>query len=218
MPVLQLDPSSTHAAEFTGMGVIGAATAHEALSDVSDASYAVLQLTTSEPTKWWRGGLPDLPAGAGVVVSTVITVRAAKDDPPGTENGNLRCGEYPNVRISSMVPNVTPTDVSTAALTDLDVADINGCEWMAGGEWTTGSSVNINIYRMFFTVDFNYVNGVSVAMIFQLLGPLVAVGLHEMPGLRMELWRRSRLWLRPPELVQVWRDLRTAPHRRYVFA
>jgi hypothetical protein len=212
VPTQRLEPSSTVAAEFTGIGFTGHATPHQALADDSDSSYVTLQVTSSEPTKWWRGELTNLPDGAGVVTGTVINVRADRAVVQPADFVHLRCGDYPNVRLSNVVTD-TITDYATSSLTDLDVSECNAAQWMAGCDWDSGVGHTVNIYKMNFDVDFNYISGVSVAMIFQLLGPLVAVGLHEMPGLRMELWRKGRLWLHRHEVPQVFRDMREARHR-----
>jgi hypothetical protein len=216
VPVLRLYPANTVPAEFPGIGVVGAASAHAALADASDASYVVLQLTSAEPDKWWRGELDNRPDGAGVVVGVVINVRVNKDDPPGSEFAFLRCGDFPNNRLTDLVPN-TITDFATTSLTDLDVAEVNAAQWKAGAEWDSGSVVNVNIYQLNFDVDFNFVIGGGVAMIFQLLGPLVAVGLHEMPRLGLELFRRHGLRMRPEELRRAWLEMREHTSSRRVF-
>lgn len=216
MPQVELFPATTVAAEFPGIGVVGAGTAHEALSDANDGTYVNLQVGEFEPTKWFRGELPNLAAGAGVVTSVVIHVRASKLDPVGSEAADLHCGDYPNVRVADALPDgEVIIDASSGTLTDLDVAEVNAAQWMAGANWTgePGTQVvNVRIYRLRFVVDFNYVSGVSVAFIMELLGPLVAVGLHELPRLGQYLRRRHRLTLSPAELVELWRDLRQ--HRR----
>lgn len=212
MPALTLYPQTTIPAEFAGIGVVGAATAHEALSDASDASYVLIQMTSLEPFKWFRGELQNLPAGAGVVTSVVVNVRA--DNNGFADNHTaLRCGDYPNARVTNQLVHGTITDFASGAIVDLDVAEVNAAMWWAGAEYTNGASpVNTRIYEMNFVVNFNYVNGVSLAMIFEILGPLVAVGLRDLPALRLELWRRAGLLLDLRELLAVWRDLRE--HRR----
>ena len=57
--------------------------------------------------------------------------------------------------------------------------------------------------------------GMLSSIIGQYLGPLVAVGLHEMPRLAREVLRRSRgrISIERRELEQAWRELRAAPHR-----
>lgn len=217
MPVVTLFPESTVAPEFVGIGVVGALTAHEALSDASDLSYVNLQLTSLEDQKWFRGELQDLPAGAGVVNSVLINTRADSDT--FADNlVDLLVGDYPTARITDQL-TASIADYDSGSLTDLDVAEVNAAQWMAGGTYTNGASpVNARIYELSFVVDFNYVNRVSIAMIFELLGPLVAVGLGEMPKLAAEVLRRGRVRLHPHELPLVWRDLRESPRRRYVFA
>jgi hypothetical protein len=215
MPALTLFPETTIAPEFGGMGVVGAATAHAALSDASDSSYLNIQMTTSEPHKWFRGELQSLPAGAGVITSVVIKVRADNDG-FADNHTELRSGDYPNNRLTDQLVHGVITNFQTGVIVDLDVAEVNAAMWMAGAAYTNGASpVNTRIYEMSFDVDFNYLNGVSLAMIFEILGPLVAVGLHELPLLRWELYRRGRLWLHRHELDQVWRDLRAARHPRH---
>lgn len=217
MPLVTLYPQTTIAAEFPGMGVVGAPTAHEALSDGQDFSYVNLQHSTLETLKWFRGELESLPAGAGVITSVVVHARA--DNTGFADNhSELRVGDYPNDRVTDQLVHMTIDDYDSGSITDLDVAEVNAAMWKAGSEYTSGASpINTRIYELNFEVDFNYVNGVSVAMIFQLLGPLFGVGLAEMPKLRHALARR-RLRLHDHELLQVWRDLRAATHRRYVFA
>jgi hypothetical protein len=99
MPTQRLEPSSTVPAEFTGMGVTGHSTAHEALADSSDSSFVTLQVTSSEPTKWWRGELTNLPDGAGIVTGTVINVRANRAVVQPADFVSMRSGDYPNVRL-----------------------------------------------------------------------------------------------------------------------
>jgi hypothetical protein len=213
MPVLRLEPMSNDA-PGPGMGFIGAPTAWEALADSSDASYVTLQVTEFEPTKAWKGELTNLPDGAGVVVGVIVNVRAARTDEPGDEQARLRCGDDPNARVTN---DYTPTitDYASVSLTDLDVAECNAARWMAGADWITGSVANCRIYKMNFDVDFNYVTGVTVAMILQWLGPLVAVGLYEMPRLALELRRRSGILLRRHELEAAWREMREHRARRH---
>lgn len=212
MPVQRLEPSSSVAAEFSGTSVVGAATAHAALSDASDATYCQYQVSSTEPTKWYRGDLADLPGGAGVVLGVVINVRAAFS----TGDGELWSGEYPNARLTSVLTG-TITDYATASLTLWpDPATVNGLTYMAGVDWRTVNGAVLRIYKMNFDVDFNYIiSSGAVSMIFQWLGPLVAVGLHEMPRLSRELWRRGRCRFRPDELVPAWRALLEHQHRRY---
>jgi hypothetical protein len=198
------------------MGVTGAATAHEALSDASDASYVSMQLTSLEPVKYWRGNLTDLPVGAGVVLGVVINVRASLPDAAPSPSVNLASGEYPTVRIATALTIDTTIDYATGSLNLGDPTAMNGLQYMAGCSWVAHTS-NARIYRMNFDVDYNFVSGVTVAMIFQWLGPLVAVGLHEMPALSRELWRRSGIFLRPRELEAAWREMRE-DRRRLVLA
>lgn len=211
MPVQRLEPTSTEAPEFSGISVQGVGTAHEALSDASDFSYVQLQVSDAEPSKWFRGGLSDLPDGAGTVTGTVINVRAAVT----TGDGKLRSGDYPNVRLTDTL-DATPTDYATGSLSLGTAAQLNAASWMAGCDWVSVDGSIIRIYKMNFDASFEYITRVSVAMIFQWLGPLVAVLPHEMAALRLELWRRGRVWLRRSELPLAWRDLREDPRRHHV--
>lgn len=207
MAIVRLEPSATGAGDMT---VVGAATAHEALSDASDSSYVQGQVSQFETFKEVHGALADLPDGTGTVAGTVINVRANFN----SGNGRLAAGEYPNQRLTNALTGAI-TDYSTAALDLGQAAAVNALSWQAGVAWVSVDGSVLRIYKMNFDVDCEFISGVAVAMIFQWLGPLVAVGLQEMPRLSRELWRRSRLWLRQHELEAAWLEMREDRGRRY---
>jgi hypothetical protein len=198
------------------MGFTGAATVHAALSDAADFSFGTIQLSASEPgPKFWKGDLPNLADGAGVATSIVVNVRAVMDDVGGGQFSELWCGEHPNPRVGNALTH-SIANYSSAPYSGLTVAQLNAAKWMAGAVWNpAGTSTTVHLFEISFDVNYNFVNGVTVAMIFEWLGPLVAVGLGEMPALARELWRRGRVRLRAHELEPAWRELREHRARRH---
>lgn len=214
MPVIRLLPSSTVSNDGTVVGGFGAP-AHVVLSDGSDSSYLAFQTSQFEPTKLCRGDLTDLPDGVGVVTATVINVRARIEPPIEGSRNRLSSGEYPNARLTN-----TLTEAITWYSVGVDYgelpATINGLQYMAGVQFVSSPDGGVSwVYEINFDVSYEFVSGVTVAMIFQWLGPLVAVGLNEMPRLSLELWRRAGVYLRPHELEPAWRELREDRARRY---
>jgi hypothetical protein len=61
-------------------------------------------------------------------------------------------------------------------------------------------------------VDYENDTGATVLLVWQLLGPLVAVGFQELPRLRDFLWRRAGVWVH--DLADLQAELR-APRRVY---
>lgn len=101
---------------------------------------------------------------------------------------------------------------------------------IGGGAWTDakvnshrygvrasfGGTMEFRCSQVYAQIEQAVVAGGFVAIIFQWLGPLVAVGLHELPALRREVYRASgrRVWLHRHELAPCWRELREWRHRR----
>lgn len=80
---------------------------------------------------------------------------------------------------------------------------------------------NVRATQIYAVVDYNIDAGGFAYLCSSLIGPLVAVGLLELPRLVAALYRADRRWrrvIRPDEYAQLWRALREDRRRRYFFA
>lgn len=108
------------------------------------------------------------------------------------------------------------TDSFTTQVTTTDL--FNGAKFGAqSGNYTTNP---LRLVEVSVDVTFIAPDGGFAFLIGQYLGPLVAVGLHEMPALLREIERLSRRRLRflPGEGLTAWRELREASRRRFFFS
>jgi hypothetical protein len=93
--------------------------------------------------------------------------------------------------------------------TPTTVAAVNAVRVMLQtGRNISGGDGGRSMAEAYWKIDHAAAKGMTIAMLFQWLGPLVAVGLHEMPGLTRELFRRSLTLIRPDEHEWAWRALR----------
>lgn len=96
------------------------------------------------------------------------------------------------------------------------IAQVNAVEvMMYTARNISGGDGGRDIVEAYWRIDHAAYKGGFVAMILELLGPLVAVGLHEMPRLTRELFRRSLTLYRPDEYGRAWRELRDYRAPRY---
>lgn len=114
------------------------------------------------------------------------------------------------------VANRRPT--TSAAFTSTDMIAVNACELSL---WAPISSSSDDVLVTYFAWDFNieFEGGGFNFIIAQWLGPLVAVGLHEVARLAAHLYRRSgrRVRVLPEEYVRLWREMREARNPSYFF-
>lgn len=73
-----------------------------------------------------------------------------------------------------------------------------------------------NITTLWFEADWDAGSG-FVGLVFSIIGPLVAVGLHEIPGIAAEVWRQTRcgMRIRPDEYLTLYREMRECRHLRH---
>lgn len=217
MPVIRLLPNDSHPFGV-GMGVQPNWYApHEALNDGNDWSYVILQISNAEPTKFFTGEFPSLPDGAGVVNGMVFSVQGYRvGGHPPIFQAQFLCGENLTAHITATMPEDPPPLWFSSAniTTHPDVGYTNAMQWMVGVNKLGGDNMTCHIHEFYVDVDFNFINGVVTTVIFQWLGPLIAVGLAEMPKLSLELFRRSGIRLRSRELEAVWREMRQYRNRR----
>jgi hypothetical protein len=117
------------------------------------------------------------------------------------------------------LPRDVPTDYASAPYTPGggEVGYVNAMQWYVGVQLYDGTGMLSKAYKISADVDFEFVNGVTSVIMFQWLGPLIAVGLAEMPKLARELFRRSGIRLHPHELRAAWMEMRQ-DRRRVIFA
>jgi len=210
MPVTRLYPNAT---TLPAILATNASTHHAGLSDSSDGTYSWAQVSVFEPTKTAAGpSLTQLPTSSGVVRGVTIHCRAyIADNPDGLE---LIAGENSSNRFGGQNLNDVPTTYATSQLALGGVATVNSLAWNVGLQYVADGGGEGRITELDFDVEWFPVSGFT-AFIVQVLGPMTALGLHEMVRVSAELWRRSRTRLLSHEMERAWRDLCADPRRRY---
>lgn len=99
------------------------------------------------------------------------------------------------------------------------VNDVNSAELGVRDNGTSdggGGGGNVEASTLSWEVQWSAGGGGFMALIMA-LGPLVAVGLHELPALALAVQARTRSLILPGEYVTAWRELREWRHPRHVF-
>jgi hypothetical protein len=225
MPLDILRPATvittgTWGAFENGFPALGGKTIRDVIVDGGDNSWAAGQVSLSQATQTATGELQDLTPGAGKVTGMVIRGRAYRSTNPG-DGVELWLGDQGNAaRLNVGVTGVL-TEYASASITAwTTAAQINALQWSMSAHWLNGTGPVLQVTEVFYDVTWEPVIGGFKAMIVGLLGPLVAVGLAEMPRIAREVFRRSktRTRIEPAEYFRAWRELREDPRRRYVFA
>lgn len=190
-----------------------------ALSDDSDFTNVGCQLSTFEPNKHIEGTWGNLPGGVGRVNACTLRARA---DSSVLNSADLTMyvdstGPFAGVaRISVVHLPDTTTNYASASFSTYNTKPlVDALRWGLQADFVSNPGVQVRVYELYLDVDWDPAIGGFKGMIFSILGPLVAVGLHEMPGIAAELLRRSRTRIRPEEYARAWRELRE-PGRLYL--
>jgi hypothetical protein len=224
MPVDTLRPATlltvgTWGAFVNGFPAIGGRTVRDVIVDNDDNSWAAAQVSNAQPTQTATGELQDLTPGAGKVTGLVIRGRAYRSTNPG-DGVKLQLGDQSVFnRLDVGVTGVLTEYPSASIVAWTTATQINALQWSMTASWLNGTGPVLQVTEIYYDVTWEPVIGGFRAMIIGLLGPLVAVGLAEMPAIAREVFRRSttRTRIRPDEFLAAWRELRE-PSRRYVFA
>jgi hypothetical protein len=184
------------------------------LADDNDGTYVTRQLSSFEPVRHLEGSYGNLPVGVGRVNSAQVGVRADTD-----LTASCALTVYTNTgeaRISVSPMADTPTQHLSASITAWTTASqVDALSWGLSVTFLAHSGVSAFVRKLWLDVDWDPAIGGFKAFLFSVLGPLVAVGLHEMPGIAAEVLRRSRTLIPPDECVRAWRELREDRGRRY---
>lgn len=192
----------------------GQATSWQALSDNSDSSGTAAQLSSFEPSKQVTGGWGNLPVGVGRVNTCTVRARAGSDIAASANFGMqtpIGVGRISANPVADVITNYSSAPFTTYGTKPL----VDALDWVVFFNFVAHPGVLVSVYEIYLDVDWDpAINGLK-GMMFSILGPLVAVGLHEMPGLAAELWRRGRTRITPDEYLRAWRELREDRGRRY---
>lgn len=162
----------------------------------------------------------NLPSEAiGVTAHTVRMRWIALTMPEGDETVNM----YLNIggvrtHGTAFGPDAAwTTRTQTALAGALTVAQVNGAELGVRDNGTNNDGTaggNVLVSTLSWDVTYLASGGGLVFMI-GALGPLVAIGLHELPAIARALYRKTGKLLLPDEYMAAWRALRAARHPRY---
>lgn len=181
-------------------------------SDDGDASY--LEMAGAGPE---RHALANLPAGAGRIVAVTWSYKGrANDGSTAWKSGIYEGGAY------SWGSNKAGTGY--VLYSDAQASPPSGGSWTSARvnategayDWAGGTGVGI-ITLAGLTVDYVPLAGCFSALVFEVFGPLAAVGLAEIPRLCRELERRRAVRLSPLERLELWREFRELRSPRYYF-
>lgn len=190
---------------------------HDMLSDNNDSSYTGGQVSTAEPTKLATGTLTPMPPGVGKVAGMVIRLRAYRTTNPSDGCTVFAGDQAVNARLNPSV-NGTLTEYASATLTPwTTAAEIAAMQWVQGVNFLSNDGVTGWCTELYYDISWDPIIGGFRAMLISVLGPLVAVGLAEMPAIAREVFRRSRTRIAPAAYARLWREVREDRARRYVF-
>jgi hypothetical protein len=203
----------------------GAATAHAALSDANDGTFVAAQVSVTDSTKQaWHtgpGGLTALPAIADRITGTVISIRGRASDDVGAGTLTINGGAYPSYHVTgSRFANGTgdgaiATTVSGSLGLWTKASQVAAAGWLVAVVYDSGHNGNQGqITDLWFDVTWEPTLSVFKGMILGAMGPLVGVGLLELPAIAREVWRRTGTRILPREYAMAWRALREVPGRR----
>lgn len=192
----------------------GAATGWQALADDSDGTGVTRQLSSFEPVRHLEGGYGDLPVGVGRVNSAQVGVRAATDI--AASCSLVVTTPFPTTRISVPLLSDSVTQYLSASFTTYTTKpQVDALTWGLQVSFVAHPGVAAFVAKLWLDVDWDPQIAGFKAFMFSVLGPLAAVGLHEMPRLAAEIFRRSRTRIPPADYLRAWRELREIPSRRY---
>lgn len=193
----------------------GAGSGWAALADDTDTSFVGAQLSAFQPTKHLEGTWGNLPVGVGRVNSAQVGVRADTDI--AASCSLIVYTDTAQSRISVSPLAATPTEYLSASITAWTIAaQVNALSWKLQVDFIAHNGVQAAVRKLWLDVDWDPAISGFKAFLFSVLGPLAAVGLHEMPGLAAEVMRRSRTRISPDEYLRAWRELREDRGRRYL--
>jgi hypothetical protein len=212
MPITRLLPDS---ADDSGgdLNPFGAATSWQGLSDGSDSTGTAAQLSNVENVKHVEGTYGNLPVGVGRVNSCQVGVRAFSDI---AASCNLLVFTDTLVSRINVVPmqDVVTQHLSAAFTTYTTKAQVDALGWGLRVDFVAHNGVQAFITELWMDVNWDpAISGFKGLLL--ALGPLVAVGLAEMPAIARELARRTRTRILPREYAAAWRELREDRARRY---
>ena len=98
------------------------------------------------------------------------------------------------------------------------VADVNAV--MAGVQTGGAGSGNITCTQIYAVVTYSVPSGGFAFLVASFLGPLIAIGIRDLPGIARAVWARDRRWrhvIEPGEYLAALRDLREARWPCYFF-
>ncbi len=192
----------------------GFGTGWQGLADNNDGTGVSDQLSDSEPFKHLEGTFGNLPVGVGRVNNAQVGVRAYTDI--AASCGLQVTVPFPTSRINVGTLADTPTQYLSAVITDYTIASqVDALSWGLVMIFIAHNGVQGIVTKLWLDVDWDPAITGFKAFLFSVLGPLVAVGLHEMPGLAAEVLRRARTRIPPEEYLRAWRELREDRGRRY---
>jgi hypothetical protein len=171
------------------------------------------QSSTFEPTHFLQGGYANLPVGVGRVNNVQVGVRAVNDIASSltlqafTDVGSVRITVNPVPDVIASFGSGAITDYTTAA-------QVNALGWRLESDFLAHPGVQIRVTELWLDVDWDPAISGFKGMLLA-LGPLVAIGLAEMPAIARELARRTRTRILPHEYAAAWRELREDRARRY---
>lgn len=204
-----LRPNSTDASSDLNI-FGGAASLHAGLSDLNDGTGGDHQLSSFDTVRFARGGMSDLPAGAGIVDQTVMSVRGFNDFDNATF---MTGGEYPSARVSQNQTTVIATAASAALTVWTLASQVNALEFYVTVQFNSHDGVIASIAETFWDVTWEPVivgtKGMFLcALIASALGQLACVQPREMPRLAAEVRRRSPHLILPASYGDALRELR----------
>jgi hypothetical protein len=191
----------------------GFGTSWQGLRDGNDGTGTGDQLSSFEPTKHLEGTYSNLPVGVGRVNSMQVGCRAWTDI---AASCSLQVQtDIGAARISVPVLADVPTQYLSATITTYTTkAQVDALGWGLVVNFSAHDGVAAFISELWADVDWDPAISGLKGLLFGLLGPLVAVGLQELPAISRELLRRGHR-LGEAELLQAWREMREDTARRH---
>lgn len=211
MPTTTLNPASI--GTFDSFTLTAGATKVIAVTTPDDDN--TTYLTEGTPTDRQSFNMDDLPTEAAVVTAHTMRVRLRNDSigspqaKPFIRSGGVNSdgtaisitGAWVTYSQTDIVSLQTPALVNAAECGLLFTTD-------GGGDvvnWTT------------LTWDVSWERAGGLVFLLLSLGPLCAVGLHEMSKLASLIQARTGTLIRPHEYLDAWRELKSYRHPRHIF-
>lgn len=119
------------------------------------------------------------------------------------------------MNVASHSPAATPTLTPTVCNSDLSLLlHVDGDAFASGGAFNNADMLAWTYAS--FTVVWHLPSGGFGFLVSGLVG--AALGLHELPALAREFWKRTGHLITPDEYRRVWREVREAKRRAYSFS